>query len=75
MKSGWSKVFNCSNHVIFSIGDVILNDLVLRNSALDDMNVPFRIVVGKLGMRYVLFWFFSFTQIKCELLNENFKIF
>ncbi|CAL8090191.1 unnamed protein product [Orchesella dallaii] len=30
-------------------GDVVLRDLLLRNSALDDMNVPFKIVVGKLG--------------------------
>ncbi|ODN02737.1 Vacuolar protein sorting-associated protein 13A [Orchesella cincta] len=30
-------------------GDVVLRDLLLRNSALDDLNVPFKIVVGKLG--------------------------
>ena len=30
-------------------GDVVLRDLFLKTSALDDLGLPFKVVVGKLG--------------------------
>jgi hypothetical protein len=31
-------------------GDVVLKELLIKNSAMDDLGVPFKVVVGKVGM-------------------------
>lgn len=47
--------FNMFNLIYICIsGDVVLRELLLKASAMDDLGLPFKVVVGKVGKLYDL---------------------